>query len=196
MFKLLVLSNHLLIFLSFISPTISAPLHAKRASPCFVTGTIALPAEVASGLSALAKAITCVNGPKQLRMYPTLFLGALRTAALTPEIVQVSSRICFVSGVGLGHWWHEAELFGRFQLNVYLAIEAGVRSQPNTSALLARLKGPKFFIQFQIARAKAARGESLTGGDTIEHQLGKVTKNAIGASASEVAQVNALATQI
>ncbi len=36
------------------------------------------------------------------------------------------------------------------QLNDYLALEAGVRSQPDSSALLAKLKGPKFFLQFQV----------------------------------------------
>ncbi|KAG6917205.1 hypothetical protein DXG01_003410 [Tephrocybe rancida] len=82
------------------------------------------------------------------------------------------------------------------QLNVYLAVEAGVRSQPNSSAFLAKLKGAKFFLQFQIARVQTAQGVVLPVADTVEHQLGKVTKNAVGASVAEVAQVTALSKVI
>ncbi|KAF6745701.1 hypothetical protein DFP72DRAFT_1176002 [Ephemerocybe angulata] len=48
-------------------------------------------------------------------------------------------------------------------------------------------------IQYQIARVRAAFGAKLGIADTVEDRLGKVTKNAIKATASEVAQVNALA---
>jgi hypothetical protein len=104
------------------------------------------------------------------------------------------------------------------QLNDYLAFEAGTRSQPNSSALLAKLKGPKFFLQFQIARVKTAQGQKLDVADTVDHQLGKVTKasksccvrcgssvrntnrwqtqNAVGATSAEIAQVSALAKQL
>jgi hypothetical protein len=37
-----------------------APLtYVKRANPCFVTGSVALAAEVAAGLPALEKVVTC-----------------------------------------------------------------------------------------------------------------------------------------
>lgn len=51
-----------------------------------------------------------------------------------------------------------------------------VQSQPNSSALLAKLKGTKFFLQFQIARVNTAKGVSLGAADTVAHQLGKVIK--------------------
>lgn len=45
---------------------------------------------------------------------------------------------------------------------------------------------PKFFLQFQIARITGNAGE-------ITHQQGKVLKNAVGATAAEKAEINALA---
>jgi hypothetical protein len=41
-----------------------------------------------------------------------------------------------------------------------------------------------------------ANGVKLAAADTVEHQLGKVIKNAVGATDAEKAAVNALATQL
>lgn len=41
---------------------------------------------------------------------------------------------------------------------------------------MGRLKGAKFFLQFQIARVHTAQGAQLGVADTVEHQLGKVLK--------------------
>lgn len=42
--------------------------------------------------------------------------------------------------------------------------------------MLGKLKGAKFFLQFQIARVQTAKGVKLGVADTVEHQLGKVIK--------------------
>jgi hypothetical protein len=79
------------------------------------------------------------------------------------------------------------------QLDTYLATEAGVRSVGGSLAI----KVPKFFLQFQIARIREAQGTpSNVPGENVEHQLGKVIKNAAGEDQSLLDQVNALATTL
>lgn len=56
---------------------------------------------------------------------------------------------------------------------------------------------PKFFLAFQVARIKTAQGVAITDpGQTVEHLLGKVTKNAAGESKDLLDQVTALADQL
>ena len=75
------------------------------------------------------------------------------------------------------------------ELNVYLATEAGLRSVGGSLAI----KVPKFFLAYQIARIKTAQNVAITDpGQTVEHLLGKVTKNAAGESKALLAQVTAL----
>jgi hypothetical protein len=79
------------------------------------------------------------------------------------------------------------------ELNVYLATEAGIRSTGGNLAI----KVPKFFLQFQIARVQQAQGAvSDVPGQTVEHQLGKVLKNAAGEDQALLDQVNQLAANL
>lgn len=74
---------------------------------------------------------------------------------------------------------------------MYVATEVGVRSVGGGLAL----KVPKFFLSYQIARIKTAQGVAITDpGQTVEHLLGKVTKNAAGESKALLEQVTKLAT--
>jgi hypothetical protein len=58
---------------------------------------------------------------------------------------------------------------------MYQATEAGIRSVAGNLAI----KAPKFFLSFQIARIKTVQGTANTDpGQTVEHLLGKVIKNA------------------
>ena len=60
-----------------------------------------------------------------------------------------------------------------------------------------QIKVPKFFLSFQIARIKTAQGIAITDpGQTVEHLLGKVTKNAAGESAALLAEVADLAVSL
>ncbi|TFK35839.1 hypothetical protein BDQ12DRAFT_725630 [Crucibulum laeve] len=186
-----------LILLSLAAFGLAAPLNVKRANPCFVTGSVALPAEVAAGLPALQKVITCNAAVQVAPGVPDITSGGISYSSIDFQKSTKSPVGFALSKFTTPADPAQGDLTSlQNQLNVYLALEAGVRSQPNSSALLSKLKGPKFFLQFQIARVKTAQGAKLSVADTVEHQLGKVTKNAVGASASEIAQVTALSKQL
>lgn len=60
------------------------------------------------------------------------------------------------------------------------------------------IKAPKFFLSFQIARIKTAQGTAITDpGQTVEHLLGKVIKNA-GSAESQATKdaITALASNL
>ncbi|KAJ3968935.1 hypothetical protein EV361DRAFT_382697 [Lentinula raphanica] len=205
----------LLAALSMLPSGLSAPL-IRRANPCFVTGTVALPAEVSEGLPALEAApVTCNTAVKLFKNYPFHDRVAHEMQVeVAPGVPDISSggidysTIDFqkssLSPLGFALQTFttpedpaDADLTTlQNQLNDYLALEAGVRSQPDSSALLSKLKGPKFFLQFQIARVNTANGVQLDAANTVSHQLTKVTANAVGATSAELAQVTALSTQV
>ncbi|KIJ56374.1 hypothetical protein M422DRAFT_57700 [Sphaerobolus stellatus SS14] len=169
----------------------------KRANPCFVTGNVTLPAEVADGLPALEKVITCSNAVRVVSGAPDVTSGGISFSS-----VDFSKFSKSPVGFALSKFTTPTDpakvnlALLQNQLNIYLAVEAGLRSQPNSIAAVAKVKDPKFFLQFQIARVKTAQGQTLSVQDSVQHQLEKVLNNAVGASAAEKAQVNALATQI
>ncbi|KAL0948109.1 hypothetical protein HGRIS_010727 [Hohenbuehelia grisea] len=173
----------------------------KRANPCFVTGSVALAKEVADSLPALESTVTCVSGVEVAPGVPDVTSGGIKFSSIDFRKAAGVSPLGFaLKTFTTPDDPADADLNTlQSQLNDYLAFEAGVRSQPGTSALLGQLKGPKFFLQFQIARVQTAQGASeaqLGAAGTVEHQLGKVVKNAVGASKAEIDAVNALATQV
>jgi len=187
-----------LVLVSFAATVFSFPLpFFRRANPCFVTGSVALPADVTDSLSALESAVSCNTKIQVVTGVPDIISGGISYNSID---FQKSS----LSPLGFAQTTFRtptdpatADLTTlQNQLNIYLAFEAGVRSQPGTSALLAKLQGPKSFLRFQIARVQTAKGVALDLADTVEHQLQKVAKNAVGASASELAQVTALSKQL
>nr|GAT47825.1 predicted protein [Mycena chlorophos] len=198
------------IILSLAATALSAPLSFfRRANPCFVTGSVALPAEVAEGLPALEAApVTCNSNIQVAPGVPDISSGGIEYSTIDFQKSSLSATFKTPSNP------ETADLDTlQNQLNDYLALEAGVRvsslspittefklgalqSQSGSSALLDELKGPKFFLQFQIARVQTAQGVTLDDADTVSHQLEKVLANAVGATASEIAQVNALAKQV
>jgi len=188
-----------LLLVSFVATAYAAPLSFfKRANPCFVTGSVALPAEVSSGIPALEAApVTCNANIQVAPGVPDLISGGIKYSDIDFQKSSSSPLGFALATFTTPTNPATADLTTlQNQLNDYLALEAGVRSQPNSSALLAKLKGPKFFLQFQIARVQTANGVTLDAADTVAHQLTKVTANAVGASASELAQLNALAKQV
>jgi len=187
-----------LLLLSFAATALSAPLSLfKRANPCFVTGSVALPAEVSAGIPALEAAVTCNPKIQVATGVPDIISGGIAYSTIDFQKSSLSPVGFALATFKTPTDPATADLTTlQNQLNTYLALEAGVRSQPGSSALLAKLKGPKFFLQFQIARVQTANGVTLAAADTVDHQLTKVTNNAVGASASEIAQVTALAKQV
>ncbi|KAJ7786151.1 hypothetical protein B0H16DRAFT_1489318 [Mycena metata] len=186
-----------LLLVSFVATALSAPLWGRAATPCFVTGSVALPAEVSAGIPALEKAVTCNAKIQVATGVPDMISGGVAYSTIDFQKSSASPL-----GFALATFQTPADPATadlatlQNQLNDYLALEAGVRSQPGTSALLAKLKGPKFFLQFQIARVQTANGVTLDAADTVAHQLTKVQANAVGATASELAQLTALSKQV
>ncbi|RDB24080.1 hypothetical protein Hypma_008561 [Hypsizygus marmoreus] len=187
---------HSIVLFSLATLGFSAPLLVQRANPCFITGTVPLAAEVAAGLKSL-QAVTCNTAVQVAPGVPDVISGGIAYSTIDFQKSNSSPLGFALKTFATPDDPADADLTVlQNQLNTYLAVEAGVRSQPKSGALLVKLKGPKFFLQFQIARVQAANGVQLSAADTVEHQLGKVTKNAVGASASELAQVQALAENI
>jgi len=182
---------------SFAAVGLAAPLVSRAANPCFVTGKVALSAEVAVGIPALAKVITCNNAVQVGPGVPDVTSGGISFSTIDFQKSK-SSPLGFALATfktpADPKTANVAQL--QNQLNDYLAFEAGVRSQANQGKLLDDLKGPKFFLQFQIARVNQAQGKKLSGAGTVAHQLAKVLKNVPGASAAEKAQVQALSTVV
>ncbi|KAF5336617.1 hypothetical protein D9611_006672 [Ephemerocybe angulata] len=169
----------------------------RQTTACFLKGTTALPAEVADGVAALAKAVTCSAG-NSVTGVPAVSSGGIAFSSIDFQKSTKSPLGFALETFKTPTNPSTANLATlQDQLNDYLAVEAGIRSLSSTnSALLTSVKSVKFFIQYQMARVRTAQGEKLGAADTVEHQLGKVTKNAIKATAAEIAQVNALAKQL
>ncbi|KAF8910279.1 hypothetical protein CPB85DRAFT_1562212 [Mucidula mucida] len=179
-----------------ISGVLAAPLK-RQANPCFITGNTALPAEVADQLAGLS-AVTCDTSVEVVPGVPDVTSGGISFSDIDFQQSKLSPVGFALQEFATPTDPATADLDTlQNQLNVYLAVEAGIRSQSGaSSAILAKVKGPKFFIQFQMARAKTALGQKLGVADTVEHQLGKVTKNAVGATKAELDQVTALSTEL
>ncbi|KAG8936669.1 hypothetical protein FRC03_011838 [Tulasnella sp. 419] len=167
----------------------------KRQSPCFVRGNQALPAEVARTLGSLAGVVTC-GTDDTIPGVPDVISGGISYSSIDFRGSNLSPVGFALQTFRTPDRPSEGDLaLLQNQLNVYLATEAGVRSTGDP--ILGRLKGAKFFLQFQIARVRTAQGVTNLGpGEDVEHQLGKVLKNAVGASASEIAEVKTLATRL
>ncbi|KAG8810331.1 hypothetical protein FRC17_002974 [Serendipita sp. 399] len=176
-----------------------APVHVeyKRATACFLTGTTALPAEVEAGIAALAKSVRCDTSKSSVAGVPLVSSGGISFATIDFQKSTKSPLGFALQTFSTPADPATADLTKlQNQLNDYLAVEAGLRSNGVGGSQLTRVKSVKFFLQFQIARVRTAKGERLSVAETVEHQLGKVTKNAIRASQAEIAQVNALSKQL
>ncbi|KAG8744338.1 hypothetical protein FRC10_010318 [Ceratobasidium sp. 414] len=154
----------------------AAPTVHRRQAACFLVGKNALPAEVADGVPALTNSVTCGSAKiANTNGVPDVISGGISYSSID---FQSSSKSPV--GFALATFTTPANPATanltklQNQLNVYLAMEAGVRS--TGASILPKLKGTKFFIQFQIARVQTAQGVKLDVADTVEHQLGKVLK--------------------
>ncbi|KAF8160407.1 hypothetical protein BJ912DRAFT_1008167 [Pholiota molesta] len=187
--------SSVVVLMALSAGTLGAPLdiHAKRqTTACFTPGTTALPAEVATGIPALVKAVTCTTG-SSVTGVPDVASGGIDFKTIDFQTSTQSPLGFALKTFATPADPTTADLATlQNQLNDYLAVEAGVRSNGG-GAILNPVKSVKFFLQFQVARVQTAQGVTLGVADTVAHQLGKVIKNAVGASASEIAQVNALA---
>ncbi|EPE31147.1 hypothetical protein GLAREA_04114 [Glarea lozoyensis ATCC 20868] len=167
----------------------------RQAKACFIVGNTALPAEVQDTVTSIQGSVTCNPGIKTLSGVPDVSSGGVSYSSIdfsasskTPLEFALDE---FATASPLAA--SDLALF-EDRLATYLATEAGIRSVGGNLAI----KAPKFFQSFQIARIKAAQGVVETDpGQTVDHLLGKVTKNAGSAeSKATLDAITALATQL
>jgi hypothetical protein len=165
-----------------------------RQNACFVVGNTALPQEVADSAAALAPLVTCDASATTLSGVPDVSSNGVAFSSVNFATSGRSPLAFALDAFATAAPLADSDLvLFQDRLNVYLATEAGIRSVGGGLAI----KVPKFFLQFQIARINEARGTpSSVPGQNVEHQLGKVLKNAAGESQALLDQVNALATQL
>jgi hypothetical protein len=182
------------IVLGLASAVLGAPAMPKRQNACFIVGAEALPEETVGLANSLAGAVTCNPAVTTIAGVPDVTSGGVSFSqinfATSGESPLAFALREFATSAPLAG--NDLRLF-EDRLNTYLATEAGVRSVGGSLAI----KVPKFFLQFQITRIQAAQGiVSDVPGMNVEHQLGKVVKNAGGENAALIAQVNQLATTL
>ncbi|EPS36635.1 hypothetical protein H072_9860 [Dactylellina haptotyla CBS 200.50] len=180
--------------LPFLAHSLPVTSLVSRQSPCFIIGTTALPAETQDIVDALASTITCDNSVRPLQGIPDTISGGVKFSSISftnsksqplDFALQTFSTPSPPSSADL-------TLFTN-RLNNYLAQEAGVRSIGGNLAI----KAPKFFLAFQVARIKTSQGITITDpGQTVEHLLGKVIKNAGRVSQATLDEVNRLAKDL
>ncbi|KAF4345950.1 hypothetical protein FBEOM_92 [Fusarium beomiforme] len=182
------------ILITLAGSALAAPHLPKRQNPCFVTGSEALPAEVSTQASDLASVITCDTSKITIDGVPDVSSGGVSFSSInfagSGQSPLAFALDKFATTSPLAN--NDLQKFQN-ELNVYLATEAGIRSNGGNLAI----KVPKFFLQFQMARIQQAQGAvSNVPGQTVEHQLGKVIKNAAGEDQALLDQVNNLAVNL
>ncbi|MCJ1333287.1 hypothetical protein MMC10_009981 [Thelotrema lepadinum] len=177
-------------------PPHPSPLSRQSTQPCFIVGSTALPAEITAEFPSLAS-VTCDASSTPIAPVPDVSSGGVSFSSINFADSAVNQGLSPL-GFALKTFVTASPLAGtdlgglQNQLNTYLATEAGLRSVSGSLAI----KVPKFFIQFQIARVNNATGVAVDEAGTVEHQLGKVVKNAAGESQGLIDQVNTLAGQL
>ncbi|KAK5047122.1 hypothetical protein LTR84_007065 [Exophiala bonariae] len=166
---------------------------AKRQAACFLVGSEILPAETADVAAVIQGGITCGTA-KTIGNVPDVSSGGVSFSSIN-FATSSSTPLKFALDTFATANPLASTNLATFQtdLNLYLATEAGIRSEGGNLAI----KVPKFFLAFQVARIKTAQGIAITDpGQTVEHLLEKVTKNAAGESKALLDQVVALSTQL
>ncbi|KAM5346473.1 hypothetical protein ACJ41O_009478 [Fusarium nematophilum] len=185
---------HFSTILALTSGVLAAPQLSRRQNPCFVIGSEALPEEVSSLATSLADTVTCDTSQTTIDGVPDVASGSVTFSSVnfaeSGQTPLAFSLAQFATTSPLAD--NDLQLF-QDELNVYLATEAGVRSVGGG----LDIKVPKFFLQFQIARIQQAQGAvSDVPGQTVDHQLGKVIKNAAGEDQALLDEVNNLAVTL
>merc|ERR1711977_701048 len=176
-------STTLISALALAGTALSVPLFVPRqASACFIVGDTTLPAEVEDVVTSLQNTITCDASTTTLSGVPDVTSGSTTFSSIAFSEFATETPLAST----------DLALF-QDQLNVYLATEAGIRSVGGGLGI----KAPKFFLAMQVARIKTAQGIEITDpGQTVEHLLGKVTKNAVKESQATLDQITALASEL
>lgn len=165
----------------------------RRQKGCFIVGSTTLPQETADIADALASSVTCSTGTT-IGNVPDVTTNGVSFSDIDFSKSSSTPLQFALDTFATASPLASSDL-ATFQTNLdlYQATEAGVRSENGNLAI----KEPKFFLAFQVARIKTAQGVTITDpGQTVEHLLGKVQKNAGSADKGLLTQVEALATQL
>ncbi|KAH8593760.1 hypothetical protein B0O99DRAFT_626091 [Bisporella sp. PMI_857] len=178
------------IFLAVGANAIALP---RQADACFIIGNSVLPQEVIDTVDSIKDVVTCGTGTT-IGNSPDVTSGDVTFSDINFEDSNLSPLGFALSEFATADPLADTDLtLFQNRLNTYLATEASLRSVSGSLAI----KVPKFFLSFQIARIKTAQGIEITdAGQTVEHLLGKVTKNAAGESADLLNQVTDLSTTL
>ncbi|KAM0447589.1 hypothetical protein ACHAO4_008916 [Trichoderma viride] len=181
--------------LSIFNVAVAVPIRAegwspRQAQPCFIVGNVALPQETQDAANSLASSVTCNAKETTFSGVPDVSSGGISFSSIDFATSGQSALAFALEKFATTSPLAENDL-AKFQneANVYTATEAALRSIGGNLAI----KAPKFFINFQIARIQTAQGNPPTNpGQTVEHLLGKVTKNASKADQQFLEQITNL----
>jgi hypothetical protein len=169
---------------------LAVPVHARQSAACFLVGTTVLPAEVQDAADALANTITCDASTTTIGTVPDVTAAGTSFSSINFADSSSTPLQFALDTFATADPVASTDL-AQFQnnLDVYVATEAGIRSESGSLAI----KVPKFFLSFQVARIKTAQGTAITDpGQTVEHLLGKVLNNSKGEDQALLDQVTAL----
>ncbi|PTB36170.1 uncharacterized protein TrAFT101_000137 [Trichoderma asperellum] len=182
-------------FLSVLDIALANPIRMeefqlRQAQPCFIVGKVALPQETQDAANFLASDITCNAKKTTISGVPDVSSGGISFSSIDFATSGQSPLEFALEKFATTSPLAENDL-AKFQneANVYTATEVALRSIGGNLAV----KAPKFFINFQIARIQTAQGNPPTDpSQTVEHLLGKVTKNASKADQKFLDQITNL----
>jgi hypothetical protein len=166
----------------------------RQAKACYLVGNQALPGQVQTISDSLASKIQCNGAKKSIGNVPDLFVNPIATFSSINFADSGKAPLQFALDTFQTKQPLASSNVAQFQeaLDVYLATEAGLRSENGNMAI----REPKFFLQFQLARIKTAQGQQLPAAESVDHLLQKLKENAITADKPFLGQVEQLAKQL
>ncbi|KAF2800971.1 hypothetical protein K505DRAFT_320080 [Melanomma pulvis-pyrius CBS 109.77] len=173
---------------------LAVPVHPRQNGLCFIVGNTALPAETEDSANSLANTITCDASVKTIGNVPDVTASGVSFSSINFADSSSTPLQFALDKFATADPLASTDLATfQSQLDVYVATEAGIRSESGSLAI----KVPKFFLSFQVARIKTAQGTTITDpGQTVEHLLGKVLNNGKGEDKALLDQVTALSTKL
>ncbi|KAM0281213.1 hypothetical protein ACHAQH_003644 [Verticillium albo-atrum] len=179
------------------SVALAAPswgLFRRQANACFVTGTTTLPAIVEEDIAGFQEMVTCDAAATTIQGIPDVQAGNVKFSDVNFEDSNDSPLQFALNTFATTEPLADNDL-NKFtnQLVVYLATEAGIRSNGGN---VGQIKIPKFFLEMQVSRIRVAQGDTpAEAGLQVDHLRDKVLTNGAGEDQALKDQVTALAAQ-
>ncbi|EGY23373.1 hypothetical protein VD0002_g3027 [Verticillium dahliae] len=182
------------------SVALAAPswsLFRRQANACFITGTTALPAIVEEDVAGFQDLVTCDAGTTTIQGIPDVQAGNVKFSSVNFADAAAGgvsplqfALDTFATTEPLAD--NDLNTFTN-QLVVYLATEAGIRSNGGD---VGQIKIPKFFLEMQVSRIRVAQGDTpAEAGLQVDHLRDKVLTNGAAEDQALKDQVTQLAAQ-